>query len=95
MSYKRDSEECEDMFRKLHEIYEELILIKKELQAISSNLEFKKKEKSQENKIEVFYRSLTSRERQLVNWAISLEKDSDALKTIKKLSLSINSDNAM
>ena len=32
------------------------------------------------------YRAMTLRERQAVKWALSLEKDSEALKIIKKLS---------
>lgn len=35
---------------------------------------------------EIKYRAMTLRERQAVKWALSLEKNSEALKTIKKLS---------
>lgn len=74
----------------LKKIYYELTVIRKELQAIRSSLEPQKDEMSE---AEIAYRSLTNRERQVVNWALSLENDSEALKTIKKLSLSKRSDN--
>ena len=41
---------------------------------------------------QVRYHAMTEKERQAVKWALSLEKDSDALNTIKKLSLFKNSD---
>lgn len=65
-------------------ILQELVQIRKELQTLNKSLEPKKKTSMDD--FEIFYRSLTGRERNLLNWAISLEKDSDALKTIKKLS---------
>lgn len=69
----------------LQSILQELVQIRKELQTLNKSLEPKKKTSMDD--LEIFYRSLTERERNLLNWAISLEKDSDALKTIKKLSV--------
>lgn len=67
----------------LKKIYGELILIKEELHAIRRGLETKKKTSMDD--LEIFYRSLTERERNLLNWAISLEKDSDDWKAINRL----------
>ncbi len=79
----------------LRKILEELIAIKEELRIIRKNTEQKqgKGANSKMSKAEVFYRSLTNHERQLIDWVLSLEKDSEALNTIKKLSLCRNSDN--
>lgn len=81
------------MFEK---IYEELTAIRKEIQAIRSSQElliqmFNKKE--QMSKEEIEYRSMTVQQRQAVKWALSLEKNSEALNTIKRLYLLKNSDN--
>lgn len=66
------------IFKKIHA---ELVLIRKELQGIRSILE--SRTKNNMSSAEIFYRSLSNRERRIVNWALSQEKDSETLKAIK------------
>lgn len=77
------------------EILKELETIKKELQDIRSILESRVGQKPKMSDFEVYYRSLTERERNLISWAVSLEKDSEALKIIKKLSSTKKSQSIM
>lgn len=79
----------------LKKIYLELVAIRKELQAIRSLESLRGKSSTPGmSKEEIQYRAMTEQQRQAIRWVLSLEKDSETLKTIKKLSFSKNSDNS-